>query len=63
MRTNLVALAKRLRPDTALLAVMDNGMKLENEIAAAKAELTAAGISFELLTLDSRPLDDNPYLH
>jgi hypothetical protein len=42
---------------------MDNGMKLESEIAAAMNELTAAGIGFELLTLDNRPLEDSPYLH
>jgi hypothetical protein len=59
---DLVALAKRLRPDTALLAVMDNGMRLDGEIAAAKTALAAAGIGFELLTLDEHPLDDNPYL-
>ena len=47
--SDLVALAKRLRPDTALLAVMDNGIRLEGEIAAAKSELMAVGINFELL--------------
>jgi hypothetical protein len=61
--SDLVVLAKRLRPDTALLAVMDKGIKLEGEIAAAKDELLSVGINFELLTLDMRPLEDNPYLH
>ncbi|KZD22931.1 hypothetical protein A4A58_05860 [Tardiphaga robiniae] len=61
--TDLVALAKRLRPDVAILAVMDEGRKLEPEINAAAEELKSAGIGFELATLDGYPLDDMPYLH
>ena len=59
---SLVALAKRLRPDVALLAVMDTGQKFETEIAAARNELLALGISFDLLTLDMHPLEHIPYL-
>jgi len=57
---DFVALARRLRPDTALLAVMEAGpSELQANIAAATAQLAAEGIEFELLTLDSyRPADD-----
>ena len=61
---DFVALARRLRPDTALLAVMEAGpSELQVNIAEATAQLAAEGIGFELLTLDSfRPADD-PYMH
>jgi hypothetical protein len=60
--SSLVAVAKRMRPDTAILAVMDTGKKFETEIDSAINELLALGISFELLTLDMHPLEDNPLL-
>jgi hypothetical protein len=60
---DFVALASRLRPDTALLAVMEAGQGPAADLAAARAQLAAEGIEFELLTLDTyRPRDD-PYLH
>lgn len=60
---NLVELAKRLRPDIALLAVMEGDRKLVSEIDAASEELQAVGITFELLTLEQYPLEDDPYLY
>lgn len=60
--SNLVELAKRLRPDTALLAVMENEEKLEEELESARAELAAVGIKFELLTLRQSGLEDSPHL-
>jgi hypothetical protein len=41
---------------------MDTGQKFETEIAAARNELLALGISFDLLTLDMHPLEHIPYL-
>jgi hypothetical protein len=61
--TDFVALAKRLRPDTALLAVMEAGPGPESELAAARAELSTDGIKFELLTLDAYNPKDDPYLN
>ncbi|WPO40628.1 hypothetical protein [Tardiphaga sp. 42S5] len=61
--SKLVELAKRLRPDIALLAVMDKGRELEAEISTAIDELKGVGIAFDLITLDGCPLGDNPYLH
>ncbi|MBR0827072.1 hypothetical protein JQ596_16145 [Bradyrhizobium manausense] len=60
--TNLVELAKRLRPDIALLAVMENDRKLDEEIESAGAALAAVGIRFELMTLEQYSLEDGPYL-
>lgn len=56
----LVELAKRLRADRAVLAVMDTGIKLKVEIEAAKNQLGAEGIDFELIT--ARLEGDEPYL-
>lgn len=58
----LVDLAKRLRPDVALLAVMEDGGDFASDIAAAQAELATDGISWELITLRGNGLEDKPYL-
>jgi hypothetical protein len=51
--------AKRLRPDRAILAVMEDDKRFEEEIRKAESELKADGIEFELLTLATyRPHDD-----
>jgi hypothetical protein len=60
--TDFVALAIRLRPDTAILAVMENGPGPAGDIAAAQAQLAAEGIKFELLTADAYMVPDDPYL-
>lgn len=56
----LVTLAKRLRPDVALFAVMENDDKFTAELAAARTELEADGIAFE--TMIWRGGDDDPML-
>lgn len=58
----LVDLAKRLRPDLALLAVMEAATGPQTELRAAQAELEATGIAFELLTPSSDQHLDDPYL-
>jgi hypothetical protein len=60
---NLVALARRLRPDVALLAVMEAGAGPTNDLQGAKAQLAVEGIDFEVLAWDGRNLQDGPYLH
>jgi hypothetical protein len=61
--TDFVALARRLRPDTALLAIMEKGPGPVADLAAAQTRLADEGIGFALLTPDVyMPLDD-PYLH
>lgn len=59
---DLVALALRLRPDTALLAVMEAGAGPIAKLAEARARLAEAGIKFELMTLADHSIDDSPYL-
>lgn len=59
---DLVALAMRLRPDTALLAVMEAGTEHAAKLGEARARLAEAGIKFELLTLDGNSIHDDPYL-
>lgn len=58
----LVDQAKRLRPDVAMLAIMDSGLKRREQLDMAKAELQEVGIQFELLTADNSDHDDDPYL-
>ena len=58
--SDFVALASRLRPDTALLAVMDVGSGPAADLAAAQAQLADEQIKFELLTPDTA--DGIPYL-
>lgn len=61
--TLFVALARRLRPDIALVAVMEEGQGPVREIAQARAALAADGIIFELLTPNLTAQRDSPYLH
>jgi hypothetical protein len=60
--SDFVALASRLRPDVALLAVMEVGAGPVTEIEAARAQLAAEGIKFELLTPGGQNLEYVPYL-
>jgi hypothetical protein len=60
---NFVALASRLRPDVALLAVMEAGPGPAADLAAARAQLAAERIEFELLTPVGSVTEDDPYLH
>jgi hypothetical protein len=60
---DFVALAIRLRPDTAMLAVMEAGPGPTADLEAARQRLTIEGIKFDLLTRDAYvPPDDHPYL-
>lgn len=58
----LVELAQRLRPDVAVLAVMDEGEKFADELTRARTELRATGIEFRLLVWHPDSLLDGPYL-
>lgn len=58
----LVALASRLRPDIAILAVMEKGAGFAERIAVAQQRLLSVGIKFELLTPDTYEPADDPYL-
>jgi hypothetical protein len=60
--SDLVELAERLRPDTAMLAVMEDRADLAAELEVARAELARVGIGFELLTLRQYGLEDGPWL-
>lgn len=60
--TDFVALARRLRPDVAMLAVMEAGPGPATDVAEARAQLVAEQIEFELLTLDAYSPRDDPYL-
>ncbi|WP_338801899.1 hypothetical protein V9L13_06390 [Pseudomonas sp. RSB 5.4] len=59
---DFVHLAKRLRPDRAILAVMEIGVRLEEEMRTAETALRVDGIQFELLTLENYSVEDDPYL-
>lgn len=59
---DFVALAIRLRPDRAILAIMEKGRRLEAETNAAERTLSTVGIKFEVLTLDTFQVGDEPYL-
>ena len=58
----LVAIAKRLRPDEALLAVMGAGSGPTEALQKAELDLAEAGIRFRLMTLAPSALRDDPYL-
>ena len=60
---DFVKLASRLRPDIAMLAVMDVGAGPVVDLAATRAQLAAEQITFELLTFDAYTPEDEPYLH
>lgn len=55
--------AKRLRPDIALLAVMDNAQRHTSALQDLKAELEVLGVRLQVMTLDTNPFEDAPYLH
>ncbi|WP_277962694.1 hypothetical protein [Pseudomonas sp. RIT-To-2] len=57
----LVALALIVRPDQAILAVMQDGGAFREQLQEAKRSLHAAGIAFELLTPQVHPLRDEPF--
>jgi hypothetical protein len=59
---DFVALARQVRPDTALLAVMEAGPGPAADLAAARAQLAGERIEFELLTADAYMPADDPYL-
>jgi hypothetical protein len=59
---DFVHLAKRLRPDRAILAVMEDGKRLDEEIRKAERDLKADGIEFELLTPTAYRVHDDPFL-
>jgi hypothetical protein len=61
--TDFVALATRLRPDIALLGVMEAGPGPVADLATARDQLAVEKIEFELLTLDAYSPEDDPYLH
>lgn len=54
--------AKRLRPNLAILAVMEIGSRFEKELKSASELLKLEGIKFELLTPDKYDVQDDPYL-
>lgn len=58
----LEALAKRLRPDVAILAVMEDGLGPTTEIEKLKRSLQAESISFELITTKQFKFRDDCYL-
>lgn len=58
----LVELAKRLRPDVALLAVMEENRQMDEFITKATAELTQERIEFELLLWRPSEWLDGPHL-
>jgi hypothetical protein len=58
----LVTQALGLRPDRAILAVMENGAGPKDEIVKAKQELAAAGIEFEVMTPSQGDFRDDPHL-
>src|SRR3546814_9599952 len=60
--TALGDIAKKIRPDVALLAVMDTGKKHREALEALGSELREAGIKLQVMTLDTNPLHDDPYL-
>lgn len=59
---DFVHLAKRLRPDRAILAVMEKGNQLDEEMRTAETSLKAVSVQFELLTLENYSVEDDPYL-
>ena len=59
---DLVALSIRLRPDIALLAIMESGTGPVTKLDEARAQLAAQGIKLEVLTPESYAVRDDPYL-
>jgi hypothetical protein len=59
---DLVMLALRLRPDVALLGVMEKDTGPTVKLEAAKQQLATAGIKFEVLRPTEYDFNDDPYL-
>jgi hypothetical protein len=57
------ALACKLRPDQALIAVMEQGAGPVAAIEQARKELAAVGIQFAVMTPQNDGRYDSPYLH
>lgn len=57
-----VDLARRVRADVVLIAVMEEKTAMADEFAEARAGLVGSGIDLELLTFARRDLDDGPFL-
>jgi hypothetical protein len=58
----LAGLALRLRPDVAVLAVMEAGAGPADKIAEVRAQLLAANIALEILTPRPDGEYDDPFL-
>jgi hypothetical protein len=54
-------LAKRLKPDRAVLAVMEEGKRLDEDIQKAEIDLRANGIKLELLTPMTYRVQERPF--
>jgi hypothetical protein len=59
---DFVEQAKRLRPDLAILAVMEDESRFVTDLAKAQADLNEHGIKFELLTPSKWQPPDGPFL-
>lgn len=60
--SDFVALAKRVRPDLAMFAVMENGTKFSADFSSAEIELRDHGVRMELLTPAKYQKSDYPSL-
>lgn len=60
--TNFVSLAIRLRPDVAVLSIMERSTSWPSDLTRARDELEGEGIKFELLMPDANRFNDAPYL-
>lgn len=58
----LAVLAKRLRPDKTVLALMDDNVALARELASAKDDLEKHGIVFDIMRFDASRGRHGPYL-
>ncbi|MFZ6758613.1 hypothetical protein ACO0K9_15525 [Undibacterium sp. Ji50W] len=60
--TSFIELSLRLRPDCAILAIMENlkDKKLDDDIENVKRQLSKESIKFELLTTDKHIVDGQP---
>jgi hypothetical protein len=59
----MAEIAKRVRPDVAVLAVMEPQSKaLTKKLAELQTALAGTGIHAELMTLESNDIDDSPFL-
>lgn len=60
--TKTIDLARRLRADVALVAIMEEKTEMAEEFAEARAGLVGSGVDLELLTFTPGDLDDSPFL-